>query len=48
MATIVSVSDFHIHDDSKLDMISKFVQRMDALKPDILVYLGEFADHIKL
>jgi hypothetical protein len=44
MATIVSVSDFHIHGDSKLEMIRKFVQRMDVLKPDILVYLGDVGD----
>jgi len=41
---MVAVSDFHIHDDSKLDIIKKFVQRMDALKPDILVYLGDVGD----
>jgi hypothetical protein len=44
MATIVSVSDFHIHDDSKLVMIRKFVQEMNDLKPDILVYLGDVGD----
>jgi len=44
MATIVSVSDFHIHDDFRLDIIRKFAQGMDALKPDILVYLGDVGD----
>jgi len=44
MTRIISVSDFHIHDDSKLDMIRKFIQRVDALKPDILVYLGDVGD----
>ena len=44
MATMVAASDFHIYDDSKLDIIRKFVQRVDALKPDILVYLGDVGD----
>jgi hypothetical protein len=44
VATLVSVSDFHIHDDSRLDIIKIFVQKMDALGPDILVYLGDVGD----
>jgi len=44
MATMVAVSDFHIHDNSKVDIIRTFVQRMDALKPDILIYLGDVGD----
>jgi len=44
MKTIVAVSDFHIHDDSRLDIIKLFIQRMDSVKPDILVYLGDVGD----
>lgn len=44
MTTIVSVSDFHIHDDSKLGKIKEFKERMDKLKPDILILLGDIGD----
>jgi UDP-2,3-diacylglucosamine pyrophosphatase LpxH len=44
MATIVSVSDFHIHDDSKLEAIKKFTHKMDDLKPGVLIYLGDVGD----
>ena len=44
MATMVAASDFHIYDDSRLDIIRNFTQRMDALRPDILVYLGDVGD----
>jgi UDP-2,3-diacylglucosamine pyrophosphatase LpxH len=44
MNTIVSASDFHIHDDSKLEVIKRFTSEMDALKPDILIFLGDIGD----
>ena len=44
MTKIISVSDFHIHDDSKLDMVRELVRRIEELKPDILVYLGDVGD----
>jgi len=42
--TIVSVSDFHIHDDSRLQKIEAFAQEMDVLKPDVLILLGDVGD----
>jgi predicted MPP superfamily phosphohydrolase len=42
--TIVSVSDFHIHDDSRLQKIEGFTREMDVLRPDIIVFLGDIGD----
>ena len=44
MRTIVSVSDFHIHDDSRLEKVEAFTREMDTLKPDVIVFLGDIGD----
>jgi len=42
--TIVSVSDFHIHDDSRLEKIERFTREMDVLRPEVIVFLGDIGD----
>ena len=44
MKTIVSVSDFHIRDDSRLEKIESFTREMDVLRPDVIVFLGDIGD----
>ena len=42
--TIVALSDLHLHHNLSLNKIQEIADKVNAIQPDIIVFLGDFAD----
>ncbi len=42
--TIVALSDLHLHHNLSLKKIQEIVDKVNAIQPDMIVFLGDFAD----